>query len=142
MATTCKFCPLPLTSSEVEVCDACKAKLGLFSSEAVRPPIPCQRCQHPELIRAQAREFTTGNTELREALPMAVTIAAKPVVSLWTGAGQGPWADPTQFAGVLEMYVCRGCGFTEWYCRDPRSIPIGVEYGTELLDLGAKPPYR
>lgn len=142
MAATCKFCPLRLTGGEVEVCKACKAKLGLVSGGVIRPLIPCQRCHHPELVRAPAREFTTspGDTGQREALPMAVTSAAKPIVSVWTGAGKGAEANPSQFAGVLEMYVCRGCGFTEWYCRDPLSIPIGEEYGTELLDLGAKPP--
>jgi predicted nucleic-acid-binding Zn-ribbon protein len=26
-------------------------------------------------------------------------------------------------AGLLEAYVCRACGYTEWYTRDPQSIP-------------------
>ncbi len=39
--------------------------------------------------------------------------------------------------GWLEAYVCRACGFVEWYCCDPDKLPIGPEYMTELVDVGA-----
>jgi hypothetical protein len=41
--------------------------------------------------------------------------------------------------GIFETYVCRTCGFTEWYAHDPEAIPIGPEYGTELIDVGGDP---
>jgi hypothetical protein len=46
--------------------------------------------------------------------------------------------------GVIEAYICRGCGFTELYTRDVDRIPIGPEYATELVDSmpGGEGPYR
>lgn len=44
--------------------------------------------------------------------------------------------------GLVEAYICHKCGFTELYTRDAQSIPIGIEYGTELFDVGGDGPYR
>jgi hypothetical protein len=35
--------------------------------------------------------------------------------------------------GILELYVCLKCGFSEWYARNPASIPVGPEFGTEKV---------
>jgi hypothetical protein len=43
---------------------------------------------------------------------------------------------------VLEVYICARCGFTDWYCRDPHTLPIGDEHGTELVDVTPREPYR
>ncbi len=50
--------------------------------------------------------------------------------------------DPRDGFGVLEMYICRGCGFTDWYCQDPENIPIGPEYMTEEVDVSGEEPHR
>ena len=44
--------------------------------------------------------------------------------------------------GVLEMYICTSCGFVEWYCQDPESIPIGPENMSEIVDYTPTEPYR
>jgi hypothetical protein len=44
--------------------------------------------------------------------------------------------------GTVETFVCRGCGFVEWYCQDPEAMPIGDEYNTQLIDYSAPAPYR
>jgi hypothetical protein len=44
--------------------------------------------------------------------------------------------------GLLEMYICHACGFVEWHCHDPNSIPIGPEYMTDIVDYGPDAPYR
>jgi len=49
---------------------------------------------------------------------------------------------PSRGAGTLELYVCSGCGFVDWYCVDPEKIPIGPEYMTEIVDLAPGSPYR
>jgi hypothetical protein len=36
-------------------------------------------------------------------------------------------------AGLVEAYVCRACGFTELYTRDPESIPVD---GTVIRAIG------
>jgi len=51
------------------------------------------------------------------------------------------WASHVLGAGLLEAIVCRACGYTELYTRDPASIPVD---GTvvRLLDGGSKTPFR
>jgi ribosomal protein S27AE len=36
-------------------------------------------------------------------------------------------------AGLVEAYVCKKCGFTEFYARDPESIPVDGTYIRELV---------
>lgn len=40
------------------------------------------------------------------------------------------------------MYICRKCGFIEWYCNDPDTVPIGPYYMTEAIDHGSDTPFR
>jgi hypothetical protein len=138
---TCKFCPTPVQD---DICESCRASLGLVAGGGVRPQLPCQRCNHPELVRALAREFTTspGEYGVRESRPMAVTAEPVPEHTFFAGRPKGVHVEVDQYRGILEMYICRKCGFTEWYCRDPRSIPIGAEYGTEKLGGDPTGPYR
>lgn len=87
-----------------------------------RPPGPCARCGHKVLIRCQPRERAArGNDYVYPyTAPLAVTF------------GGGDIDAPL---GVLEVHVCRSCGFVDWYTLAPESIPIGVEYGTELVEV-------
>jgi ribosomal protein S27AE len=36
-------------------------------------------------------------------------------------------------AGLVEAYVCKKCGFTEFYSREPESIPVDGKYIRELV---------
>ena len=40
--------------------------------------------------------------------------------------------------GKLMLYVCRKCGYTQWFARSPEKIPIGEEYQTKLIQ--GRPP--
>ena len=139
---TCKFCGEPATDSEL--CTQCRQTLGLVEGSGVRAQLPCQRCNHPELVRALARELTTSPGEVgrREVRPMSVTAVPVAQFGFFSGRAKGVAFGVDEYRGILEMYVCTRCGFTEWYCRDPRNIPIGPEYGTETLTLAAQAPYR
>ena len=46
--------------------------------------------------------------------------------------------------GAFETYICKGCGFTEWYAKEIESIITDVPLGTTLLDGGGDKsgPYR
>ena len=46
--------------------------------------------------------------------------------------------------GLLETYICKKCGFVEWYCIDTHNIPIGPHTMTEEIDYAARgdTPYR
>jgi hypothetical protein len=140
----CKFCDDLMF--ERGVCRACLEKLGLdVPADPIRRAMPCARCNHPELIRALAREFSTrpGQYGEREATPMGVTIKPVGATGFFSGAPKGVHGpDPAQVIGILEMYICAKCGLTEWYCQNPEQIPIGAEYGTSKLTVGGEGPYR
>ena len=134
----CTYCDEEIDEGQLR--SYCSMKLGIANGPAAREKAPCRRCSHPQVIRAFAREFITIHAP--SAMPMTVTADPVPPPRR-RGRGDSPHhVDPEVGHGVLEMYVCRRCGFTEWYCRDPQNIPIGVEYGTELLEPEAASPYR
>ncbi|MFN0251632.1 MAG: hypothetical protein ACKV2T_32450 [Kofleriaceae bacterium] len=139
---TCKYCGTA-TATEV-LCSECHRKLGLTAGEGVRKALPCQRCNHPELIRALARELATGAGEVgqRELHPMTVTLEPVGEHGFFSGKPKGVGGGFAKLVGVLEMYVCRRCGFTEWYCRDPQNVPIGEHYGTEIVTVEPDAPFR
>ena len=144
MSATCTHCNQAVATAG-DICVTCKRSLGLAAGDGVRPRRPCARCNHAQLIRAQVRELTTspGDVGQREVVPMAVTYEVVHETSWWSGAPKGvSGVAPTKAFGVLELYVCRRCGFAEWYCRDPEAIRIGPAYGTELIDTGSDDPYR
>ena len=46
--------------------------------------------------------------------------------------------------GLLEAFVCLGCGVLEWYCLEPENIPEHPHCMTEFVDLDANAdgPFR
>jgi predicted nucleic-acid-binding Zn-ribbon protein len=54
------------------------------------------------------------------------------------GVALGEWEN----TGIFEAFVCAGCGFTEWFVRDPESLPIDGETVTLLEGNEASGPYR
>ena len=69
--------------------------------------------------------------------PMAVTFGAQ----VHGGHGFNVTSDTRRAFGILEMYVCRDCGYVDWYCTDPKSVPIGPQFMTELVEPEGG-PYR
>jgi hypothetical protein len=95
----------------------------------LRPKVPCVRCAGTRFVRAVPRELVAEryvDPNYQQAVPMAVTWPPHPTA-------QG--VDERNGQGMFEVYVCRTCGFVEWYCRDAASIPIGPEHATEEFDV-------
>jgi hypothetical protein len=45
--------------------------------------------------------------------------------------------------GVLRRYVCRRCGYCQTFADEPQDIPVGSQYGTNLIaNDESKPAYR
>lgn len=40
-------------------------------------------------------------------------------------------------AGALEAGVCRSCGYTEFYVKDPGTIPVDGKHVREVVGAGA-----
>ncbi|MEO8701452.1 MAG: hypothetical protein ABI867_15505 [Kofleriaceae bacterium] len=142
--TECSVCNITMdnvepATAETGICRECRDKLAVKPmGEARRPPVPCQRCNGLRFIRALPREFSG---EWDRAMPMTVTYPVVVTRGIFGGASvQG--AEPRSGIGRLELYICRGCGFVEWYCDQPADLPIGPQYMTQDIDYGATKPYR
>lgn len=121
----CKLCDLRPPAIG-DVCKVCCAKLRIaVMPPSRRPDAPCNRCEGRRFIRVVPPL----------ALTRALHIQRRPIY----GGADVSVAEPV---GVLETYVCAGCGFVEWYCQAPESIPIGLEYNTDVVEYPAQGPYR
>jgi len=80
------------------------------------------------------------SADIQVAGPMYLTHAPR-VLKGWNAQYVQP-VDPRSGYGLLEAYVCWGCGFVEWYCHGADRIPIHPHLMTELIDLDAGGPYR
>jgi hypothetical protein len=95
----------------------------------------CPLCEHTEVIECAPREFSSGT----DPHPLA---AAHGV--LYRHLKVYANADPSEPYGTLKLYVCRSCGYGQWFADRPDEIPINEEsYGTRIV-TGKKDdsPYR
>ena len=129
------------------ICYDCADTLGVIPMPPPRrPPRPCTRCNGMRFVRAIPREYTAdelGQTVDPKVAPMALTAAPR----VWERVFfRGNSVQPQDITGhrygVLETYVCRSCGFVEWYCLEPDQIPIGPEYMTDVVNYDSEGPYR
>jgi hypothetical protein len=91
-----------------------------------RRKLPCLRCGNLELIHARIRERGAREISHQPLSPFAVTFAA----GIQQEVGKLPPPTPI---GFFNAYICRACGYVEWYVDHPGDIPIGPEYYTELV---------
>ncbi len=127
------------------VCSDCRSRLGIIPMPPARRLLkPCRQCNAMRFIRVIPRELsaTGGDYVQAHAGPMTATIRPDTAPKmLFAGKNVGT-PTPSSGIGLLELYICTGCGLSEWYCHDPDRIPIGPEYMTELIDLESSSPYR
>jgi predicted nucleic-acid-binding Zn-ribbon protein len=50
--------------------------------------------------------------------------------------------EPGRAVGVFEAYVCRACGFTEWYMRNPDDLDRIPAHIAKRIDPGNEGPFR
>lgn len=125
MFSRCALCQRMLLPPEERrgACVDCASRTGAITMPPPRRRIaPCGKCSHTKLVRVIPRERLADH-----AGPMYA-------------AYRYPIGDDG--AGMFEIYVCKQCGFAEWYCHAPEEIPIGPEYMTEEVDVGGEGPYR
>jgi hypothetical protein len=95
----------------------------------------CPVCDHREIIEAELLEFSGEDDERQRSL--AVTHGHDP-----GGFFSGPHFRPNSPKGTLKQYVCRSCGYVQWFAERPGEIPIGQQYRTRLINGPEATPYR
>jgi hypothetical protein len=84
----------------------------------------CPHCRHNQIIQSAPVTFV-----LRGDVPKPLSAAAG--------------VDPAQLPGALNIFICRRCGFTQWFAFAPAEIPLGPQFGTRLIQGSAdNGPYR
>jgi hypothetical protein len=155
---SCTICGAEEVSEYYRVGPKCMSRLGLRPlPPSRRPPAPCTRCNGMQFIRVLPRVFGLwgsvhtqggGTSQVVAAnlhsigMPMTLTAKPPPVAKHLLGADTVQEPQPFDGLGTVETFICRGCGFVEWYCEDPEQIPIGPEYNSELVDYTSPSPYR
>ena len=115
------------TERAMECCSSCAKVAGVRPMPpSSRPRTGCGRCSAHQLVRA---------VPLTHQAPMYVTTPGDMV--------RKALGEPSRMAyGLIEMYVCRSCGYIEWYCVDPESIPVSPLTMTQLMETDSQGPYR
>jgi hypothetical protein len=142
----CPFCKAELVEDKAGInevargyCECCRRTRGLPVNPAAsrRPPQPCARCGHKVLVRALVRErsATEGHYSTTNLQPLAITFGCQRQPGFFSSDEVAGAPEPEKPFGVLEAYVCRACGHVEWYALAPEEIPIGAEFGTELVKV-------
>jgi hypothetical protein len=146
--TVCTLCERKGFESAIGtdgICQECRAHHAIAdSSVPLRPLVPCARCQGRSFVRVlsiRERATTAGEHAVTSLSPLGATYELEVYETFFSGRTvmTPALAKPL---GVFEAYICRACGFTELYSRDPGNIPIGREYNTEPFELPESAPYR
>jgi hypothetical protein len=87
----------------------------------------CPLCAHHQIVECTPVDHLYGKVALHVGAATAY----------------GPSGDPTGTYSPFLAYVCRSCGYTQWFATNPAGIPIGKEQRTRLIE-GASPsgPFR
>ena len=146
MTERCRICGTEpfYGRDETDICYDCEHTLRVVPlPPSRRLPRPCDRCGGTKLVRVLPRTWITpGDSTQLVALRMTLTATLKLEKRLLSSEHYLLKPSATALVGTLEAYVCRACGFVEWYCLDPEALPIGPEYMTEEIDVGSSDPYR
>lgn len=147
--TKCELCDTNFLVSagakQMQACEECARKIGIIPMPpARRPPAPCQRCNGQQFLRVIPREHASqryGEQNVQISAPMFVTHRPTTHRS-WLQKGVNPIEHDSQGVGMLETYLCRKCGFVEWYCSDVERIPAHPHLMSEMIDYAGETPYR
>jgi hypothetical protein len=83
----------------------------------------CALCNHPEVIDAPASEYTDSGD------PVRLAVAHSPDdLDMFS-----PKLSIDRPVGLLRMFVCRSCGFVQWFASKPGKIPVDEAHGTKLV---------
>lgn len=90
----------------------------------------CPLCEYEEIVQGVPAEFTgAGSYEVQPYF-------THPPRLLLTGR------EPHRGFGKLTYYMCRRCGYLQWFVEKPEEVPIGERFQTSLITPSRQGPYR
>ena len=90
----------------------------------------CPLCEHNEILESIPALFGDQHKEVA----FAVTYDSR-----WVQNGR----NPNHPHGKVRVYVCRQCGYLQWFADEPATIPVGDEHKTRIIAGPEKvAPYR
>jgi hypothetical protein len=147
----CPFCDQNTLRSDderaMQACRECADKIGLIPMPpARRPAAPCMRCSHMKFVRVIPREHSSsrgGDWNTQVSAPMYVTHAPTQNKGFFSSTVNELQIEKTG-VGMLEVYICKKCGFVEWYCLDAEKLTAHPHLMSEDVDYdaGQAGPYR
>ena len=93
----------------------------------------CPLCKHNEVLETEPSDLGDQNV----SYPMAA--ARIPLIRRFLGLS---YKDGESLVGTLRTFICRRCGFTQWFTVKPEDIPIAPGNGVRLLTTEPVRPYR
>lgn len=94
----------------------------------MKQTLRCPKCGHNRILYIAQVADSDGEGDDQ---PMRVALVSR----------HGPVGDVLRGTGELEAGVCRACGYTELYVKDPGAIPIDGQRVREIVGP-EQPPYR
>lgn len=104
----------------------------------------CPKCNHYEVLRIEQVSDVLGDWADREDPKRARELPSRDAQSRAFRIARIPSSAPgqTATAGLVQAYVCRSCGYSELYTKDPSSIPVDGTLVTLLRGDPRAGPYR
>jgi predicted nucleic-acid-binding Zn-ribbon protein len=97
----------------------------------MKKTLTCPKCDGRQILHVDQMKLPSYGQGAIGAKPYPVPITVQQ--SFWRG---------TQAIGAFETFICRACGYTEWYAGDPAAIPVDEASGIRLLDNSPKATLR
>jgi hypothetical protein len=82
----------------------------------------CPLCNHNEILEAKPADVVGGH-QVRN------TKKVPPGAQGWVLMG----SNSNDHYGPLTVYVCRSCGFAQWFAGDPGEIPASDYFQTRVI---------
>jgi hypothetical protein len=105
----------------------------------------CRVCRHNVILHVTEVADVLGDWADSE-VPLGASPpqrAMLPTVAWRIARTQGIGGHARQYVyGLVEAFVCKRCGYTELYTREPDSIPIDGHYVREVRGPEPAGPYR
>jgi predicted nucleic-acid-binding Zn-ribbon protein len=96
----------------------------------MKKSLTCPKCDGRKILHVETMKLPLARPGVSgELLPIAIAVQ----VSAWSGA---------KVNGAFETFICRACGYTEWYALAAEALVADEAAGVRLIDNEPKATLR